>query len=43
MCEWETIPQKKACDGVNDCVDNSDELCCVVEMTPAFKLPSAFF
>ncbi|CAI9158337.1 unnamed protein product [Rangifer tarandus platyrhynchus] len=22
------IPQKKACDGVNDCVDNSDELCC---------------
>uniref|UniRef100_A0A8C6MMK4 Complement factor I n=1 Tax=Moschus moschiferus TaxID=68415 RepID=A0A8C6MMK4_MOSMO len=22
------IPQKKACDGVNDCVDKSDELCC---------------
>ncbi|KAM9699916.1 complement factor I isoform 2-T2 [Dama dama] len=22
------IPQEKACDGVNDCVDNSDELCC---------------
>ncbi|XP_070308374.1 complement factor I isoform X2 [Odocoileus virginianus] len=22
------IPQKKACDGVNDCVDNSDEMCC---------------
>lgn len=22
------IPQKKACDGVNDCGDQSDELCC---------------
>lgn len=22
------IPQSKACDGVNDCVDQSDELCC---------------
>ncbi|OWK06902.1 CFI, partial [Cervus elaphus hippelaphus] len=25
------IPQEKACDGVNDCVDNSDELCCKEE------------
>lgn len=22
------IPQKKACDGINDCGDQSDELCC---------------
>uniref|UniRef100_A0A3Q1M2A8 Complement factor I n=1 Tax=Bos taurus TaxID=9913 RepID=A0A3Q1M2A8_BOVIN len=31
------IPQKKACDGVNDCVDKSDELCCKETGHPEIK------
>lgn len=33
------IPQSKACDGVNDCGDQSDELCCKGRDQPSLQIP----
>lgn len=33
------IPQKRACDGVDDCGDQSDELCCKGGDGSAFQIP----